>query len=155
MIPSVNPSLPGYVQPLAYPENPTDDQPSPTTPENTEEPHIEGAELTPGYRTPRLAGLTARFYKHRRSTSLSSYDTRVFMRGRRLNELMDGAKKEGPPFHSRNRGKAEPAHVRASLREGAEVCMVIYACPGIVNLYGYVCIPMHNILVPPVKIYKL
>lgn len=137
MLPSVNPPLPAYIPPPAYPKNPTNDLPSSTTPESKEEDQIESGELTsmsPGYRTSRLAGLTARFYKHRRSTSLSSYDTRAFIRARHPNESLGGVKKERSPFHSRSHSKAEPAQVRASLREGAEVrksesyCTHTHAC---------------------------
>lgn len=121
MLPSVKPPLPVYIPPPAYPEIPTNDLS--TAPELKED-QIESVEMTsmsPNYRTSRLTGLTARFYKHRRSTSLSSYDTRAFMRGRHPTESLDGVKKERSPFHSRSHSKGEPAQVRASLREGTEV----------------------------------
>lgn len=127
MLPPVNTSLPACVHP---PERPTDDLPSPTTPDRTAEDSIDETDMIPvarRNRTTRIAGLTARFYKHRRSASMSSYDTRSFKRGGQLSDSLSGTKREMSPFHNRSHGKAEPAQVRASLREGTEVHKYIHA----------------------------
>ena len=120
MLPPINTSLPMYTHP-PHTEKLSDNLPSPT-PNLTEEDSIQEEEMTPDsqqQRTTRLAGLTARFYKHRRSVSLSSYDTRSFKRGGQLSDSAGGGRKERSPFH--HRSKAEPAQVRASVREGTEV----------------------------------
>ena len=113
MLPPTLPNHPPHNEKL------TESPPSPA-PDLTAEGSIQ-EEMIPDLhqqRTNRLAGLTARFYKHRRSVSLSSYDTRSFKRGGQLDSA-GGGRKERSPFHHRN--KAEPAQVRASVREGTEV----------------------------------
>ena len=120
MLPPVNTSLPVYNYP-PHNEKPTESPPSPA-PDLTAEGSIQEEEMIPEshqQRTNRLAGLTARFYKHRRSVSLSSYDTRSFKRGGQLSDSLGGGRKERSQFHHRN--KAEPSQVRASVREGTEV----------------------------------
>ena len=77
-------------------------------------------------RAPRLAGVTARFYRHRRSASMSAYDTRPFKRGEQLYASENRGKMERSGFYHAGLGRTDPAtaKVRASVREGTEVIKV-------------------------------
>ena len=78
-------------------------------------------------RTTRLAGLTARFYKHRRSASMSAYDTRPFKRGEQIYASDSRGRMERSGFHYHNHGNQDPTttKIRASVREGTEVNIMI------------------------------
>lgn len=78
-------------------------------------------------RATRLAGLTARFYRHRRSASMSAYDTRPFKRGEQLYASENRGRMERSGFYNYAQGKTDPvtAKVRASVREGTEVITVL------------------------------
>ena len=79
-------------------------------------------------RATRLTGLTARFYRHRRSASMSAYDTRPFKRGEQLYASENKGRMERSGFYHHRQGKEDDgtAKVRASVREGTEVRMYVY-----------------------------
>ena len=125
--PSLHGPHPTYVYPPVYTETPDTDEPlsSPsvaTPPDCSQRDHFQEPEVSPPtqrQRTSRLAGLSARFYKHRRSASMSSFDARSFKRGsQQLSESLGGGMMERSP---RMQGKDEHGKVRSSLREGTEV----------------------------------
>ena len=70
------------------------------------------------HHTTRPGGGTARFYKHRRSASMSSYDTRSFKRG---DQLYSSEGRGQEQRSTSNHYSAQRKNVRASVREGTEV----------------------------------
>ena len=80
-------------------------------------------------RATRVAGLTARFYKNRRSASMSGYDSRPFKRGEHIYASDSRGRMERSAFHHHSHESHDTStdRVRASVREGTEVSTyVIY-----------------------------
>ena len=143
MLPSVNTSKPKYIQPSPYTEISADELPSSTTysPETRVDDDLIENDVEPVQhrnRTTRLAGLTARFYKHRRSASMSSYDTRTFKRGDQLYASEGKGREERSTFHQKY-GNTQTTNIRASVREGAEVYkhIPIYDSASYIYVYVY------------------
>ena len=123
MLPPLRTSESMYSHPHSYSEKSTDELPAACTPaRNDDSGQEEMVPVTHRNRTTRLAGLTARFYKNRRSASMSAYDTRPFQRGNQLSASMGKATEDKPNHNDR----AEVTKVRASVREGVEVYMYMY-----------------------------
>ena len=124
---------PFYPPTPSYTEKGADEltPPDKYSPDNHADDSIQTADEIPvrhRQRAPRLAGLTARFYRHRRSASMSAYDTRPFKRGEQLYASENRGRMERSGFYHYGQGKtdAATAKVRASVREGTEV---IRMCP--------------------------
>ena len=123
MIPSARPKP---SNPIPYTDITADEMPSPAqylpgTIGNEDLLEEETEPIQYSNHATRKAGLTARFYKHRRSASMSSYDTRSFKRGDQLYASEGRGKEHGSAFHQHSRGNAQLKNVRASVREGTEV----------------------------------
>jgi hypothetical protein len=127
LLSSSSPKKPFYPPSPSYTEKGVDEltPPEKYSPDNHVDDSIQTEDEIPvrhRQRAPRLAGLTARFYRHRRSASMSAYDARPFKRGEQLYASENRGRMERSGFYHYGQGKTDPAtaKVRASVREGTE-----------------------------------